>query len=368
MKVLIICNCASGLLHFRSMLIKEMVNEGINVTAVVPSTSDIIEHQCEKDLEELNCSIIRVPIDRRGINPLKDLVLFFTYRQIIRSCNPDAVLLYTVKPNVYGGLACRLENVPYISTITGLGTAIENSGPLQILVVLLYRIGLKNAFAVIFQNMANKELFEKKRIGRNYQIVSGSGVDLDRFHFEPYPSKESTIRLTFVGRIMRDKGILELLDAANSIKKSFPHVQFDLIGGFDEEFQDVVQKATDTGIVNYLGEQKDVKPFYAESWAIIMPSYHEGLSNVCLEAASTGRPILASNVPGCIETFDDGVSGIGFEVKSATALTAAIEKFIALSYQEKKEMGEFGRKKMEREFDRHQVVRAYLNQINKLRG
>lgn len=299
------------------------------------------------------------------MNPVKDFSLFQTYRKLLRDIKPDVVLTYTVKPNVYGGLACRLAHIPYITTITGLGTTFEKQGMIRTLVISLYRLGLKKASAVMFQNTTNQSLFKSLNIGRNYHVVSGSGVNLEQHCFEPYPAEDTLIRLTFVGRIMRDKGIGELLEAARAIKKNHPEVQFDLIGGFDEAYQNAVQDAVDAGIVNYLGSQKEMHPFYTNSWAVIMPSYHEGISNVCLEAASTGRPVLASNVPGCRETFDDGVTGIGFEAKSAEALQKAIEKFLSLPYEEKVKMGCAGRAKMEREFDRKHVVEAYITEIKR---
>ena len=357
MNVLILANNDIGLYSFRKEFLTRLIEDSCELFVSLPKGD-----RC-KDIEKLGCRVINTNIDRRGMNPVKDFSLFRTYRKLLRNIKPDVVLTYTVKPNVYGGLACRLAHVPYISTVTGLGTSLENPGLLQKLVVFLYLLGLKKASAVMFQNSTNKELFERLHIGRNHRLVSGSGVNLEQHCFEPYPTEDTPVRLTFVGRIMRDKGINELLEAAKTIKATHPDVQFDLIGGFDEAFQPIVEEAEVNGIVHYLGVQSEMHRFYKDCWAVVMPSYHEGICNVCLEGASTGRPLLASNVPGCMETFDDGVSGIGFDAKSVSALTEAIEIFLALPYAQKAAMGAAGRKKMEQEFDREQVVQAYLYQI-----
>lgn len=350
------------------MLLKRFIEDGQTVCAAIPISMDENEKKCEMDLLSIGCRLIHTSIDRRGMNPLKDISLFCEYIKILHKYDPDTVLLYTIKPNVYGGLACRLKRVSYISTITGLGTAFNKKGMLRTIVVLLYRIGLKNASTVMFQNCANMCVFRDLKIGHNYRLIPGSGVDLTIHNFEPYPSDKMPISFTFVGRIMKDKGIEEFLEAAKAIKNEYPEVEFNLVGGFDESYQHNVEIYEKQGIVNYLGSHTDVHVFYKECSAVIMPSYHEGLCNVCLEGAATGRPLLASKIPGCIETFDDGVTGIGFEACSAKALEEAIRKFLSLNHEERANMGKLGRKKMEREFDRNIVVNAYIEEINKTDG
>lgn len=359
MKILIMANSLDGLFGFRRELLEQLISDGYEVIVSAP------EGMRQEDIKRLGCQVIVTPMERRGTNPLKDLALCNHYRKLIKKERPDVVLTYTIKPNVYGGLACRLTRTPYLANVTGLGTAVENGGLLAVLTKSLYRMGLKKANCVFFQNQANRQLFiDQHIVGGKTQLLPGSGVNLEQHCFEPYPAEDTPVRLTFVGRIMRDKGIGELLEAAENVKKMHPEVQFDLIGSFDENYQEMVQENVDSGTVNYLGSKSDMHPYYRDSWAVLMPSYHEGTSNVCLEAASTGRPVLASLVPGCQETFDDGVSGIGFAAKSAVALQETIEKFLALSYEQKAAMGAAGRKKMEREYDRQQVIDAYLEEIN----
>lgn len=357
MRVLILANNDGGLYLFRKELLKKIVSDNNELFVSFP------DGEWRESIERLGCTYIKTDVDRRGMNPIKDFVLCLNYLSIIRKIKPDVVLLYTVKPNVYGGMACRVLRVPYISTVTGLGTSIENPGLLQKLVIVLYRAGLKKATAVMFQNVANEKIFSKLHIGNNHHIVPGSGVNLLEHCFEEYPLENSTVRFTFVGRIMKDKGISELLEAAKEIKKDYPAIQFDLIGGFDESYQAFVEQAVKDGYVNYLGIKQNIHPYYKDSWAIIMPSYHEGICNVCLEGASTGRPILASNVPGCIETFDEGITGFGFQSKDSKDLVRAIRQFISLPYKKKAAMGLAARQKMEKYFDKNIVIREYMNEI-----
>ena len=358
-KLLLLTNNCGGLYLFR----RELLSKLSQLFSVIVC-SPVDEHT--ENIESLGCLVVASPLDRRGINPIKDLKLLWGYVRLLHKERPDIALLYTVKPNVYGGLACRMTKTPYLPNVTGLGTSVENGGALQKIVLTLYQIGLRKSRCTFFQNSENQQFFINRQVVLGpTRLIPGSGVNLQGHTFEPYPEKDKPIRFTFVGRIMRDKGIYELLQAAAAIKEKYPEVIFDLIGGFDESCQDGVRQAERKGDINYLGPQSDVHPFYQRSWAVIMPSYHEGMSNVCLEAAATGRPVLASDVPGCRETFDEGVSGLGFAAKDAECLTSAIEKFIALPYDQKVKMGRSGREKMEREFDRQIIVDAYLEEINK---
>jgi len=357
MKVLFLINNDGGLYNFRRELLEKLLADGNEVVTSFP------DGEYRKDVEQLGCKYYETNIDRRGVNPIKDLGLLFKYVSILRKEKPNIVLTYTVKPNVYGGIACQLTNNPYISTVTGLGTPLENPGILRKLVTLLYKTGLKKAKVVVFQNETNKARFEELNICHNSIVVSGSGVNLSMHKFEEYPSKDANIRLMFVGRIMKDKGVTELLEAAKYIKKKYPNVCFDVVGSFEESYHSVIEQYVKDDIINYLGSHKDVHKFYKEAWALVLPTYHEGISNVCLESASTGRPVIASKIPGCLETFDDGITGIGFEAKNIESLKNAIEKFINLPYEAKVTMGMAGRKKMEQLFDRKKVVQEYMSQI-----
>ncbi len=360
MRVLILSNLGMGLYKFRKELLEEFINQGYEVFFSLPKDEYVSQ------LKDLGCSYIESKVDRRGTNPIADIRLLFSYIKIIRKVQPDIVLTYTIKPNVYGGMVCRLLKIPYLPNVTGLGTAIENEGFLQKITLSLYKAGLKNAKCVFFQNKPNKQLFFDKGIVRTCtKVIPGSGVNLEQHKYEEYPEYNGTIRFLFIGRIMKSKGIDELLEAVVKIKQEHVNTEFDLLGFCEENYSDQLNELNASGIIHYHGQQDDVHRFIKGSHATILPSYHEGISNVLLESASSGRPILASNVTGCKETFDEGISGYGFEAKSSDAIVDAINKFLKLPYEKKRQMGLAGRRKMEQEYGRKIVINAYIEQINK---
>ncbi len=316
----------------------------------------------------MGCRFIDLPLDRRGVNLLNDIKLLLNYYRIIKNIRPDIVLTYTIKPNIYGGIVCRYIGVPQIANITGLGTAIENESILQKILIKFYKIALKNTYCIFFQNSSNKKYFAKHKIGRSsrYKMIPGSGVNLKDHPFEEYPIDDGTLRFLFIGRIMKDKGIEELVEAASRLKKIYNNLQFDALGSYEKDYKEKALELKKKGVINFHGVKDNVHDYIKKCNAVILPSYHEGMSNVLLEAASSGRPVLASNVPGCMETFDEGISGFGFEAKNVDSLVEAIIKFIELPYEEKAKMGLAGRTKMEKEFDRNIIVQEYMKVIKSL--
>ena len=363
MKILVLANFGMGLYNFRKELLEVLINQKNEVYISLPKDEYVPK------LKSLGCKYVETKLDRRGTNPIRDLKLLLQYIKMIKDIKPDIVLTYTIKPNVYGGIACRITKTPYISNITGLGTSIENKGLLQKITLKLYKEGLKNASCLFFQNKTNQKYFVNHHLANGKtRLVPGSGVNLDHHTYETYPEEDGNTKFLFIGRMMKDKGIDELLLAAKIVKEKYPNTQFDLIGGCEEDYHQQLNELEQLGIVNYHGQQNDVRSFIKESHATILPSYHEGTANVLLESASAGRVVLASRIPGCSETFDEGLSGFGFEVKSADSLVETIIKFIKLPYEQKKAMGMAGRKKMEKEYDRKIVINAYVDEINKVVG
>lgn len=359
MKILILTNIDTGLYIFRRELV-EKLSVGNEVLLCLP------DGEFRGEFEKLGCKYIPLEFDRRGMNPLSDLKLMLSFRKIIKREKPDVVLTYTIKPNVYGGIACRLTKTPYIANVTGLGTAIENGGIVGKLSVLLYKLGLKRANCVFFQNSSNRDLFIENRIVKSHsRTIPGSGVNLAYHGLREYPPYEGKWKFLFVGRIMRDKGINELLEAIKTAHNECPDIELSIVGGCDEDYESELKKAEETGYIHYFGVQKDVRPFYKDTHCTVLPSYHEGTANVLLESASAGRPVIASRVPGCRETFDENITGFGCEAKDPESLAEAMIKFIGLSYEEKKKMGANGRKKVEKEYDRQIVVDAYTEEISK---
>lgn len=358
-RVLIIANSSEGLIQFRKELLITLREQKHDVFVSVP------RDELFDEIEPLGCTVIETEISRRGTNPVKDIKLLCKYYSICKRVRPDIVFTYTIKPNIYGGIVCQWLKLPYIVNITGLGTAIENKGFLHKLTIKMYRIGIRNARKIYFQNQSNLTfMLEKKAVSQNYEVLPGSGVNL-RYHcYEEYPSENEGIRFLFVGRIMKDKGIEEYLYCAKRIHKIHPECLFDIVGGYDEEFyRSIIEQDEFEGNVRAFGNQKDVHSFIKSHHVLIQPSYHEGLSNVLLEAAACGRPVLASNIPGCKETFDEGISGIGFNPRDGESLVASVEKLLSISSSERRRMGICGRKKVEREFNRQIVIDSYLQEL-----
>ena len=361
-KVLILSNRDTGLFFFRREVIESIINEGFKLYISVP-LGDYTDA-----LRDMGSIIIPTEVDRRGKNPINDIKLINSYIRLIRKIRPLVVLTYTIKPNIYGGFACSALSAAQVANITGLGTEIEKGGVASKALLTLYRVSLSNARRVFVQNATIDQLLGKYGIANDKrQVIPGSGVNLEAHPYIEYPTDESTIRFLYIGRIMKDKGSSELLHAAKEIKREHPNVVFDIVGRCDEEgYDELVHDYNEKGIIAFHGFQTDVNPYLGRAHALIQPSYHEGLSNVLLEAAATGRPVLSSRVPGCQETFEEGVSGMGFEAKSVDSLVNAIESFLKLSNEQKREMGCNGRKKIEKEFSRKNVVNAYLKQINEI--
>lgn len=360
MKILILTNNDVGLFKFRKELIERFISRGYKVVISLPQ-GDMIT-----DLQSLGCLYIQTEFSRRGKNPIRDIKLLNHYKAILKKEKPDIVLTYTIKPNVYGGIACANAGTPYIANITGLGTPIENPGLLQKLTLILYKAGLKNAKCVFFQNKENQDFFLHKRIvhGRS-EVIPGSGVNLNEHKCETYPSESDGLRFLFIGRIMKDKGVQELFYAAKTIMKGHPACSFRIIGECDEDLSEQIKSLERDGIIEWLGFQKNVHHYISDSHCTILPSYHEGAANVLLESAACGRPVIATRVTGCKETFEDGVTGIGCAAKDSQDLARAIKDFISLPAEKHLEMGLAGRRKMENEFDRNIVIQKYVAEIGR---
>lgn len=354
-KVLILANSSGGLYDFRNELVLELLKTN-KVYVSVPDDVAVDKLQSE------GCEVIHTDINRRGMNPVQDLGLFKSYWKLLKEIKPDVVLTYTIKPNIYGGFCCRLRRVPYIVNITGLGTTFERGGMLKKMVVTMYQQALKKADCVFFQNERNKQIFEENGIyGKKSKRVNGSGVNIDKYVYEEYPGREKP-RFLFVGRLMKEKGIEEYLYCA---KKYAKRAEFDIIGYCEESYEEEVNRLQQEGIVRFHGFQKDVKSYYKDCDAVVIASYHEGMSNVLLEAAATGRPVLATNIPGCKEAVEDNMTGLLFASRSAEALESAIEYFLSLSVESRETMGQAARTKMEQEFNRKHVVESYIEEIDR---
>lgn len=359
--ILILVNHDVVIYNFRLELVEKLLSDGYDVHISSPYGEHI------NDLIALGAEYHELSINRHGMNPVIEISVLKEYKRLMGSIRPIVVLTYTIKPNIYGGIAAKEKHIPFIANITGLGTSIENEGVKKYLVLQMYKIGLYKAQKVFFQNEENQKfMIQHKIVSSPYDLLPGSGVNLLRHCYETYPKDTGELIFTTIGRVMKDKGINELLVAAKFIKRNYSNVRFRVIGFFDDDYKHIIKNAVEDGIIEYIEQQRDIHPFIAESHAIIHPSYHEGMSNVLLEAAATGRPVLASDIPGCKETYEEGVSGIGFRVRDNKDLIRAIKQFIELPYEKKIEMGRSGRRKMEKEFNRQVVVEKYIREIAKI--
>ena len=352
MKFLIITNHSYMLYQFRRELIAQLQTHG-EVVISMP----FVGH--EDDFMAMGCKCIDTEIDRRGINPLTDSKLYRTYKKLLKEECPDVVITYSIKPNIYAGFLCRKMKIPYCVNVQGLGTAFQKE-PIAMVVTMMYKVALKKAKTVFFENEANAQEFVKRGIvpASQQTILKGAGVNLETYTYEEYPSEIEGIHFLYLGRIMKEKGMDELFEAAQNLKAKYQEkIQFDLVGFFEDEYKELVERLVDEGVVKFHGFQSNPRPFYKNSHCVVLPSYHEGMSNVLLEAAATGRAVITSDIPGCREAVDDKASGYLHRKQNACDLEKKMEEFLALTEDERKQMGINGREKMKIEFDKKMVVR-----------
>lgn len=358
MKILILANNDVGLYQFRKELIAELLKEN-EVTISLPY-GELVD-----ELLKMGCKFVNTNIDRRGMNPLHDLKLFYNYFFLLKKEKPDLILTYTIKPNVYGGVVCRLLKIPYIVNITGLGTTFQGGGLIRKLVILLYKLGLKKAKTVFFENRENMQIFLNEKICNKAQVclLNGAGVNLEYFSPKKYPDNDLHTRFLFIGRVMREKGIDELFAAMQMLINDGIKCSLDIVGGFEEDYKDIINQYSKTGWLTYHGFQRDVRPFIENCHCFVLPSYHEGMANTNLECASSARPIITSNIYGCKEAVIDGISGYLCEKQDASSLCKVMRKFTQLALDDKIKMGLDGRKHMENNFDKRLVVAKTIEML-----
>lgn len=358
-KILLLANNDIGLYNFRKELLERLLAEKYEVYISLPMGERV------KDMEEMGCRYIETEINRHGMNPIQDFKLMLFYKKIMKEYQPDYVLGYTIKPNIYGSIAARSRKIPFIANITGLGSAVENESIIQKMLILLYKFAFRDIKKVFFQNTENMKFFEDKKIARRkYGLLPGSGVNLEKYELLEYPDTEN-YHFLFISRIMKEKGIDQYLEAAKTIKEKYPNTVFHVCGFCEEEYEETLQKLHKDGIIQYHGLIYNVSEFLKQIHCVVHPTYYpEGLSNVLLEASASGRPIITTNRPGCREVVDVEKNGFIVEEKNAKDLCEKIEKFLLLPDEKKKEMGICGRKKVENEFNRQIVIEAYMKEIN----
>ena len=317
-------------------------------------------------MRELGVERIGIRINRSGLNPYADLQLLTRYRHLLNRIRPAAYLGFTIKPNIYGSRAAASLGIPAIPNVSGLGTAFIRPGLLQKIVTHLYRFGFRRAPIVFFQNQEDRQLFVDRGMVKPEQakVLAGSGVDLNRFRPSELPDGPPVF--LFIGRLLRDKGVIEFVEAARDLRTVFPKLRFQLLGPLDEENRTCVRRSEidqweKSKIIEYLGASDDVRPFIAAATAVVLPSYREGLPRSLLEAGAMARPLIATNVPGCRDVVDDGLNGYLCEARDFRSLASAMERLAVLPHQQRVQMGEAARRKVQDRFSEEHVIRAYLD-------
>lgn len=355
---------------FRKEIIDSLIKNGYSVLISCPYGEKL---NLIDDIEYIYDDPV---IDRRGTSVTADAKLFFHYMSVLKKYRPDVVLTYTVKPNVYCGIASHFLKIPVISNVTGFGSVLQKSGMIRKFIMTLFKISFRRSECVMFQNSTNMRFAEESGMVKGGRLlIPGSGVNTDRFPLIKYPDGGDGINggkvvFNYIGRILKEKGVDVYIEAAKRIKKKYPNTEFNMLGFIEpteNHYEKELKELEKDGIIRYLGSQKDVRPFIALSHATIHPSmYGEGMSNVLLESASSGRPVITTDNPGCRETFIDSETGLLFKGGDADSLCNIIERFLSMPNEARAEMGARGREYIKSNFSRDIVADAYLKKIGEI--
>ncbi len=372
MKIAFVANSTWNIYNFRLNILRALEEKGAEIVVIAPIDKYIFYLNEFKNVRHIPLK----RLSRKSTNPLRDLLLFKEFYDIYKREKFDIVLHYTIKPNIWGNLAARFTQTPSVCAVTGLGYAFLHNGWVEKLSTFLYRFSFKSARKVVFENEEDMAFFGKKNITKLGQSMSvnGCGIDTDYYTIENVNSRvnnKSKIVFTFIGRFLYDKGILEFVEAAKNIKEKHSNIEFWLVGEIDENYPATISTDQLLSWVNQRviidkGPSSDVRVNIAASDCIILPSYREGTSRVLLEAASMGKPIITTDVPGCRNVVENDVNGILCEAGSTSSLTEAIEHFLLLSNEKRAQMGQIGRHKAVNIFSANQVVTEYLDLLNKI--
>ncbi|GHU76093.1 glycosyl transferase [Clostridia bacterium] len=359
MTILVVETQAQYVWNFRREIIQALISQGDKV--IVATLDDGYQDK----LKDIGCETLTLTFNQHGLNPLADFFLVFKLLGIIKEKDPDTILTYTTKPNIYASLAAQITRTPYLVNITGMGTALTHEGLVQNLMLLMYRVAFAKAKVVFFQNKMNKQFFLDMRLVKGkYVMLPGSGVNLDRFSLLEYPKSEK-IEFAFISRVIKEKGIDLYLQVAERLKDQ---CVFHICGSCTDEYRELIIKKNQNGIIVYHGNIANVHAFLTNIHCVIHPSYYpEGISNVLLESMASARPIITTENVGCCECVREGKNGYIIPIKNVDALYNSVLKFLALSYFERRSMGLAGRMIAENRFDRNVIVRDYVRVINALK-
>ena len=366
MKIAIVLNTSWNIYNFRMGLIRSLQARGYEVHAIAP------EDNFSQLLVDSGCIYHKVRMDSRGANPLKDLGLIFELRSIYKKIKPDIICHYTIKPNIYGTVAARTLKIPVINNVCGLGTVFLKDNLISRIAIAMYRFAFRTPRKVFFQNQDDYQLFLEKKLvkKRLADVVPGSGIDLN--HFKPQPGKKNpTFTFLLISRLITDKGILEYIEAIQKLRQQGVDARFQILGAKDPAHKrgiavDVIDSWIDNNIIEYLGTTKDVREFINKADCVVLPSYREGTPRTLLEAASSAKPIVATDVPGCRNVVENNYNGLLCKLKDADSLAGKMKEMMDMPQEKRQEMGINSRKKVENEFGENIVISKYLKTIDEI--
>lgn len=363
-KIIISINTSWNIYNFRTSLLNHLINDGYQIFAVAP------KDKSSQKLETLGYQYLDLKLNNKGTNPLQDIALIWEYFRVFKKVKPDVVLLYTIKPNIYGNIAAKMLGIPVISNVSGLGTVFLNRGLTSIAAKLLYRCSIRFARKVFFQNKSDFNLFVKRGIvkANKCDLVPGSGIDTKRFSPQERDKQDDRFIFTFIARLVKDKGFYEFIEASKQVYQQIPNCRFQILGEYYKDNPTAITEKEMEAILSldyfeYLGYHDDVFETINMSDCIVLPSYREGLSRVLLEAASMAKPIITTDVPGCREVVTHGWNGFLCNPKSSISLSKQMLKMCNLDKEEKTKMGLRGRAFVIKNYHEQMVIDKYNEQI-----
>lgn len=361
-------NTSHYVLLFRQNLIRQLQAQGYRVVAVAPRDGH------SGRFRDIGVDYVPIDMDNKGANPLKDLRLLADLHRTYRRLRPDVALHFTIKPNIYGSIAAKFLGIPVVNNVTGLGTAFVRGGMLRRISETLYKLAFRHAEVVFFQNDDDFKLFRDARIVKDSQcaVLPGSGVDTNRFAPRPARPNGGPFHFLFIGRLIKDKGIGEYVEATKMLKARGFVFRSQVVGQLGSENRGAISQAdieswVEQGLVEYLGEVQDVREVIGQADCIVLPSYREGTSKTLLEAASMGKPLVASDVPGCNNIVESNVNGILCKPADAAELAEAMRRMLELPAERRDQMGREGRRRMLERFDESIVLKKYADALRHLR-
>lgn len=364
--IVFVSNSSWGILFFRSGLIREFLSHGFIVKVLAP------EDHYTRELINAGVAFEALNLSPCGKNPLKELNSFLQLYRLYRRIQPDLILHYTIKPNIYGSLAAYLAGIPSIAVVTGLGRLATFSGRLRPWLSKLYAWGLLFSREVWFLNDRDEAAFLEAgllRAGKSF-VLPGEGVDTNYFSPRDRVSSGAKEGLSFLfaGRLLWDKGLGELASAAKNLKLDFPELRIFLIGFVCPDHpagvpMKQIRRWEKQGIFRYLGETRDVRPYLNRTDCLVFPSYREGMSRIIMEAASMEVPVITTSRTGCADLVEDGENGLLCEAGDPASLEAAMRRFMNLSPEQRLEMGKLGRIRMQTTVDEHKIIRVCMQRL-----